>query len=340
MRVRSQRRVLVLAAGLALIAARAHAEEPLSVTVQPLSELAQPIHADAPAEVVSRSRAELAARLAAPIDRIRVDVGDRVDSGAIVAELECVDAGNRLERAQSRREELAARKALARTRLERTQRLLKQDAATPDELDEARSEFDAAAANLRVQNAAVEAAERDVERCTIEAPFAGVVTARPRQPGSYVQPGTPVIELIDPAAIVLSERVQQRHLDALEAANEASFRSQGRRYPARLRRVVPQSDPTTRTREVRLAFIEDQPLPGVAGRIRWRVTDRALPADMLVRRDGQLGVMRRLDGRAHFEPLPAAVEGRPVATDLAPDTPLIVRGRYSVADGDPIQVSE
>lgn len=340
MRARSQPLVLAWAAALALVGAGAEAEEPTPVTVQTLGEVAQAIDAEAPAEVVSLSRAQLAARLAAPIDRIRVDVGDRVDKGAVVAELECVDAQNQLERAQSRREELVARKKLARTRLERTRRLLEQNAATPDELDEARSEFDAAAANLRVENAAVAAAERDVERCSIEAPFPGVVAARPLQPGSYVQPGTPVIELIDPDAIVLSARVQHDELDALERAGTATFVAQEQNYPVRVRRVVPESDPQTRTREVRLAFTQARPLPGAAGRIHWRVAERAIPPRMIVRRDGQLGVMHRVDQRARFHALPHAVEGRPVATELAADTALIVRGRYSVADGDPVETTE
>jgi len=340
MRARSQRGILALAAALALVPARADSQQPTSVTVQALGELAQPIHTDAPAEVISLSRAQIAARLAAPIDRIRVDVGDRVERGAVVAELECVDARNQLERARKRRQELAARKELARTRLERTRRLREQGAATPDELDEARSEFDAAAANLEAQGAAVASAQRDVERCTIEAPFTGVVTGRPRQPGTYVQPGTPVIELIDPGAIVLSGQVQPSQLGSLEAAGQARFVAQGQRYPARLRHIVPQVDPTARTREVRLAFTNEQPLPGTSGRIRWRVAERAIPPELLVRRDGQLGVMRPADGRARFHALAAAVEGRPVATELAPDTPLIVRGRYSVADGDPIEVTE
>lgn len=316
------------------------AQDALSVSVRALAEISQPIHREAPAEVVALARTQVAARLAAPLERIRVDVGETVEAGAVLAELECVDPQDRLERARARLAELKARRQLARTRLQRTRRLREQNATSADELDQARSEYEANAANLRAQQAQVTQAERDVERCRLEAPFAGAVTARPGQPGTFVQPGSPVVELVDPDRVVLSARVQPNRLATLRQSERVVFHADGRDWRVRMRHVVAVADPATRTHEVRLAFTADRPPPATAGRIHWRAVEHAIPADLIVRRDGQLGVMR-LDGeRARFHALPEAVEGRPAPTDLTADTELIVQGRYRVAAGDRVAAGE
>ena len=80
------------------------------------------------------------------------------------------------------------------------------------------------------------------------------------------------------------------------------------------------------------------PPPGAPGRLRWRHEASALPAHLLVRRDGVLGVMVADGERARFVLLPGAREGRSVSVRLPPQTLIITRGRHGLADGDEITV--
>lgn len=310
------------------------------VTAARLSEVAVPLTRSAPAEVKAVTRAGIAARLAAEVEAIDVETGDRVESGAALARLDCTDFENRLEQAEATLEELEARLRLAGIRLDRTRRLRQENAASADQLDEAQAERSALSANLRAQRTRVAMARRDVERCTVSAPFDGLIVARPGERGAFVQPGTVLVELVAANSIELRARLTDADAASLGATPEPFFHANGKRYRVTTITIVDSADTATRTREARLAFRGSWPIPGTAGRLRWTVHPRAIPADLLVRRDGALGVFLISDGKARFRELEAAIEGRPATSHLAADTRLVIEGRYGLNDGDSVRIVE
>ena len=79
---------------------------------------------------------------------------------------------------------------------------------------------------------------------------------------------------------------------------------------------------------------------GASGRIHWRSASAYLPADLLVRRDGRLGVFLVNDSHARFHPLPEALEGQPARSGLPDEARIIVQGRHSLRDGMAVHQSE
>jgi len=75
---------------------------------------------------------------------------------------------------------------------------------------------------------------------------------------------------------------------------------------------------------------------GATGTVSWRNASELLPARLVERRGGSLGVFVLRDGSANFVALPAAAEGRAAPTGLALDTQIIVDGRTRLQDGDPV----
>lgn len=310
----------------------------LRVTTRLFSEIAVPVTRSAPAQVESMADATVAARLATEVAAFHVRTGDRVDAGMILARLDCDDFEDRQEQARGRLLELTARRDLADLRLERLRRLREQDAVAVETLDEAEAEMRALAGAARAQRAELQSANREVERCIVHAPFDGIVTARLARVGEFVQPGTAILQMIDRARVELAAHLNLRDVDSLRAAGQASFRADGHDHAVTLRRLVDDVDPRTRTREARFEFDDAPPLPGITGRVHWQLAARALPADFVVRRDARLGVMLVVNGRARFEPLANAVEGRPVpAAELADDAVVILRGRHAARDGEPVR---
>ena len=328
---------------LLLVAGRvgaASGDEATPVTARALAAAAVAIEHSAPAEVEALARTRVVARLAADVDSLPVEIGDRVERGDTVARLDCTDYTTALERAEARLAELRARLRLANVRLERTRKLRERDAVSADRLDEADAERQALEASVRAQRARVDTARRDVERCTVAAPFDGLVVARPGEPGAFVQPGAPLVELVAGDRIELRARVTENDATTLAAAGRSWFRANGRQHALERIGIVEAADTRTRTRRARFRFMDGAPLPGTAGRVHWIAHPRAVPADLLVRRDGRLGVFVLRQGRARFRALPAAVEGRPVPTDLPADIRIVVDGRYGLTDGEPVRVIE
>lgn len=289
----------------------------------------------APAEVVALARTRVAARLHALVDRLHVDVGDSVLRGDPIARLECDDYLDRLEQAEGRKDELEARRKLAQARLERTRRLREQGAASAETLEEVEAERDSLTASLRSQRGHLREANRDVERCDVTAPFAGMVTARVVSEGAWVQPGIEIVRLLDVDRLELRAHLPARQLPAGVELAGAEFRVGERVFAVEHRGAVAESDPQTRMREVRFRFIDVPPLAGSAGRLHWQDPDAAVPAHLLVRREGELGVMILRDDAARFHRLPAAVEGRAAsAPELTASDRLIIDGRHAVRAGD------
>jgi len=322
------------------VAASAAETDATPVTAARLDALAVAVERSAPANVHALARTPVAARLAAEISATKVEVGDRVQAGAPLVQLECSDYRDALEQARASLNETEARLRLARIQLERTRRLREQDAVPAEQLDQADAERAALAASVTARREQVAAARRDVERCSVEAPFTGLVLERPAATGAFVQPGTRLVELVAVERIELRAPLTAADAATVEQTPRAWFTTGDARYAVELITVLAAADTAARTRLSRWRFTDGQPVPGAAGRVRWVAQRRAVPAELLMRRDGALGVFRVDGDRARFHAIPGATEGRPAPTRLPADTRLIVDGRQGLSDGAAVQVVE
>lgn len=307
------------------------AAPPASVTVRSLDSVVLHPVREAPAQVVSLNLAKLSAEIAARIDRIPVEPGQRIARHAVVAELDCGDARLAAERAEAALASAQARLNLARQQLLRNSELAARNFISSDALDARKTEVDVVAADVKVNQAAANSARRDVGKCTVRSPFPAIVEARLAQVGEWASPGTPLVQVWDTSRLQLA--VQLQAADA-EALSDARFVSQGRESAVKPLRVSPALNPSARTREARFTFVGSPPAPGSHGVLRWRDPRAWLPADYLIRRGNALGTFIAVDGVARFVALPGAQEGRPaLATALPRNARLVADGRLALQDG-------
>ena len=330
---------LILASLLAL-ALPVAAEEAIPVQARPLAELA--VHAEyrAPASVVSDNDSRLSAEVAARIVEIPVRVGEVVERGALLARLEAKDHELALAREEAALRALQARMELARYQLDRARSLSRKKVVSEELLTQRESELNGLRAQLDGQQAAVAQARRRLDKTTLRAPFAAVITARLASVGELASPGTPLLRIVDNRHLEVSAPLQARLADSLPRAGQPELVTPLARYPLKLRTITPAFDPVSRTREARLTFTNEAALPGSAGELVWRSTRPALPAELLIRRQGRLGVFVVEEGRAKFVPLPDAEEGRPAAVSLPAQTPIVTLGRFRLQDGDPVALRQ
>lgn len=147
--------------------------------------------------------AEVSGRIVA----LDVDEGKTVKKSDPLARIDSVDYKAQVAQAD-------AALVLAKQELERTRRLHK-DGAVPQ------ASLDAALSLFRQREAALTTARNNLQRCTIRAPFGGVINRRHVAIGTRVNPGTPVMELLDTHKVKAEVGIPEADVDKVRDLDEA-----------------------------------------------------------------------------------------------------------------------
>ncbi|MEO5694713.1 MAG: efflux RND transporter periplasmic adaptor subunit, partial [Usitatibacter sp.] len=115
------------------------------------------------------------------------DIGAAVNKGDVLAEIESPEIDQQLSQAQAAREQMAASLNLARSTTERWEALRKKDVVSQQELDEKRSGFAQAQANLAAADANVERLRQLEGFKRVVAPFSGIITRRNVDVGDLIE---------------------------------------------------------------------------------------------------------------------------------------------------------
>ena len=323
--------------GMAALTSAVFAEAAAPVRVADLGDVAVSLEDSAPATVHSLNTTEVAAQVSGVIDAIHVNVGETVQEGSLIAELDCADYQQSLKQANFSLTALKARQRLAEQQLERAKKLLPTRNISEEQANQRQTEFDMVGAEIAAQNAAIQIARRQVSKCRIYSPFTGVVSRRISSQGAFVSPGVSVAEIIDTQRLEISARL---NLDLVQKLRDQALRfvSRDQSFPVSIKTILPVVDASSRTREARLVFTGDQALAGTPGRLVWVAVPTAVPAYLVVSREGNLGIFV-LDGqKARFVALPDALQGRPAEVSLPAQTKIITDGRHGLADGELVSI--
>lgn len=214
---------------------------------------------------------------------LRVDAGQRVNKGQLLARIDDRESAAGVAAAQ-------ANAAAAKMTLARTQQLVGQKFMSPAVLDKARADYDTAAAQLS-------AAQAGKEHGQILAPISGVVAVRHVEAGELATPGRPLFTLYQPGGLRIVAHLPQARLAEVRASRKVlvDFPELGRRLESSAITVLPTIDGDTHTALVRVELPPDAgfAVPGMAGRVyflsgeSWRTT---LPKTAIVRRGELAGV--------------------------------------------------
>jgi RND family efflux transporter MFP subunit len=300
----------------------------LAWEAKPLREIAVFPERSAQAQVVSLNESKVAAELSARIVDLAVEPGQRIARGALIAQLDCRDYDLAVERAQAAIKASEARARLADLQHARSLKLVTEGYISKDGMDIRSAELDTARADVAVNTAALNTARAAQARCVVRAPFPAIVLERLAQEGEIALPGTPLASLLDSSRIEVRAEVQEADVAGLQAARQISFVTDTARYPLRLVRLSPARQKASWLAEARLRFAAAAAAPGSSARVVWASPDRHLPAELLARRQGRLGVFVAGEKTPRFHPLPNAQEGRPAkAEGLSADSRIVVRGQ-------------
>jgi len=287
---------------------RARAATPLPVTVVEI-RLADrfEIHERLAGRVVARRRSQLGFERSGRLARIEVEEGERVEEGALLARLDTRELEARRRELSARVESTRSRLELARITAGRQRELRRADSVSPQALDEALANESTLQAQLAADRAALEHVEVGLELSSLRAPYPAVIVRRLADEGSITSPGQSVLAVLEDGVQELQLGVPPELAGGLEPGRAYEIESGSLTLEARLRSIVPELDPATRTQT---AILE--------------IPREADPAGRLV--DGSLAwvrLAREIETRGAWVPLGALAEGRRgtwTAFAVVPDT--------------------
>lgn len=311
---------------IALHAGFSAAEESKPVTTKKLADVQVHPQHSAPATVVSLNQSLISAQLSARITEVAVRVGDTVKKDQLLVKLDCRDS-------ELVRQSSVARKQLAEKDLARANKLKLSSSIALSNLNQRQTEL----IHARVAH---QQANLQVARCRLHSPYHGVITERIAAVGSLATPGSPMIRLIDIDRLELKASMPDQDAHSLISANPITFTTGGTTHPVKLRTVMPLLDSQSNNRNARFDFPGSKPLSGASGRIEWHENTQHIPANLVVERQGKLGIFIDQNDIAIFVPLENAQTGQDVATSLPADTDIIIDGRFGLQPDDGISVTQ
>ena len=250
------------------------------VTMQPLSQTVPVL-----GRLVPRQAGLVSSRVEAPVAAYRVEVGDRVEAGQVIAILNRDrlialrdHAAGQLSEARAKQATSRAQLKLAGQELERLEGLKSSAAFSQARYDDAkqnvavfRAQLAEAEAAIATAAAELELAQIDVANTEIVAPYDGVVIQRMSEAGAYVKVGEPLARLIAAQSLEVEADVPYQRLVGLVPGTTTVGLTldDGSQHEALVRAIVPEENPLTRTRAVRF-------VPSIGD------TDRSLAADQSV----------------------------------------------------------
>lgn len=179
---------------------------------------------------------EVPAEAEGRVAKILFTAGGEVRAGQLLVQLNDAPEQGDLER-------LTAQRANARALLERTRRLVPQQAATQEQLDQAQAGFDQASGDLR-------RAQAMLEQKHIKAPFDGVLGIRRVNLGQFVRAGDALVSLTDSRTLFANLTLPETALPALKRNQQVALSVDaypGRVFQGRLTTIEPQIGSDTRT---------------------------------------------------------------------------------------------
>lgn len=292
-------------------------------------------------------------------------VGDRIQTGALIAELDDDELQQQVNRAEASigvaAASLSQRQAEyrnAQASLSRSEDLFKDGLISPQEFEQQKTSVAVFEAQMHLAVAQKTQAEAELRELKIRlaqtkiyAPMAGAVAQRYVDVGALVNPNTPVIQIVNLSTMITRGNVPERNIGRLRVGNEAIVTVDAipdQPFEGRVARISPVLDAATRS-----ALIEiDIPNP-----------DRTLKAEMFARIRLDLGSMREAtliprDGLVYRGTQPGVfvVEGdRPVfraietglsrddqvevLANLEPGTTIVGRGATMIREGDRVRAA-
>jgi len=282
--------------------------------------------------------ARMASPAEGPIVECSVREGDLVKKGQILVKVgrsRIAETGLEAAREELRRQE---------SEFKRVEQLVKSGSLPGEQIDAARS-------NLRRAEAQVAATETGADDYEIQAPWDGLVSKVWISEGNYVAPRVPLVDLYDPASLVVRITIPEQQALAVHEEQPVQVSLDAypdRRFTGKITRVYPELERSTRTLTAEAVLIEKAHLlSGMFARVDIAVQTLEnaviVPESALtVMPNGEVIVFVITEDNAARRKVKTALEaGGTVAIEsgIRAGEMVVIRGSEMLKDGSKVQVA-
>jgi len=304
-----------------------------------------------PGEVRARYETRLAFRLPGQMIERRVEVGQRVAAGDVIARIDSRDANLAESQARAQLAQAESQATLAEADLKRFVELRTRNFISQAEFDRREAQARQAREQVAAAQAAAMQASNQVGYSVLTAPHSGVITALEAETGQVLAAGQTVARLARPDELEIAVSVPEHRLRDFtrRAQYQVSlWSSPGVNYAGRLREISPVADPATRTYAARIAVKgEDSRLSiGMTAELRVVGSGGAtprLPVSAVFHRDGRPAVWVVADGKVSLVPVSTGeLHGNDVAitAGLEPGQRVVTAGVNRLEAGQRVALLE
>ena len=298
--------------------------------------------------VVAERRAAVASKATGRLVYLAVEEGTRVKKGQVLARLENADAEAAAAAARASRERARAEMIDANANFERRKALMAEGLVSRSEFDAAQARERSAAAGLAAAEAAVRAAEVQLEYTTIRAPFNGTILTKDADVGEIVAPfgssvhaKAAVVTMADMNSILVEVDVSESNVEKVRKGQPCEITLDALPetwYPCVVHMLVPTADRAKATVLTKVRFLkrDERVLPEMSAKVAFlppefsRSDDRpkivVTPSAVAVRAGRK--IVYKIDGEAVRE----------VPVELGVSVGSLVEVKHGLVPGDRVVI--
>jgi len=220
-------------------------------------------------ELQAQQKVNVSPRKQGLLDELLVDEGDVVEEGQVLAVMDRSDLDDRLQERQALLNQAEANYQSKKEEFERDSKLYANGVISADDFSDGRFEVLARQAALVAARERLEQLEQESREQRIRAPFAGTITARYAEPGSFVTPTTAasatagatsssIVELSQ--GLEVTARVPESDIGRIVTGQNAEIRVDAfpdERFMAKVSEIAPRAEKEDNVTsfEVKLNFV-------------------------------------------------------------------------------------
>ncbi len=258
------------------------AKTPVPVEVAAVSEGTVSAYISSTANLVAENEVKVLSEVEGRVLTLRVEEGDWVKNGQVLASLVRDDEQIAFKKAQ-------LKETNARAAFDRAKELVDRELISREEFDKLSIDYEIAGQELAE-------AEWALKKTTIVAPFSGRVTARMTQLGQHVRPGDELFQVTDFNPLIARIYLPERDVLGLEEGRTVQIRLDAAdqvSFAGRIRQISPVVDTSTGTVKLTVEATEPPKEVRPGSFVTVNIVRETHPEALLVRREAVLRELQK-----------------------------------------------